>query len=189
MAGQWTGHTSRAPLAPPLTLSVPCCVDLVAGSHIYSNNTRIRHDQTVFVCRRLFGAPGGPGSQFSRGDPSGGRYDSGEAYAPSPAYKPKYSKPQHYRVREEDDGGELAARYEDDGSSSFDGTGDYSSHSPFRTPSSQLQAHAVAFSGSPAKDDGQYDSKEQQQQQPHSFGGGYAFEFAGTDNGGAVAEF
>lgn len=132
------------------------------------------------LCRRLFGAPGGPGSQFSRGDSSGGRYDSGEAYGP---YKSKYPKPQHYRVREEDDGGELAARYDED---AFDGTGDYSSHSPFRAPSSRLPA---AFGGSPAKDDGPpFDSKEQHQQ-PHSFGSGYAFEFAGTDNGGTAAEF
>lgn len=124
----------------------------------------------------LFGAPGGPGSQFSRG------YDSGEtsAYSPSPAYRPKYTKqpqqqqsPQHYRVHEDDDA-ESPGRYEDDGSSAFDGAGDYSSHSPFRAPAAQTRLGENSH-----KDGGD-------RQQPHTFGGGYAFEFTGGGGGGAA---
>lgn len=138
---------------------------------------------------RLFGAPGGPGSQFSRGDfNSAGRFDhnSGEAFgSPPSSYKAKYSKPQqHYRVRE-DNSAELAGRYEDDGSSAFDGAGDYSSHSPFRAPTA---AYAGAGDSS-QKDDESLSSNERQ---PHSFGSGYTFEFGGANantDGGASPEY
>lgn len=143
----------------------------------------------MFVWYRLFGAPGGPGSQFSRGDPNSGRYDhnSGESFGPSPQqYKSaKFPRPpQHYRVRE-DNSAELSARFDDDGSSTFDGPVDYSSHSPYRAPPS------TAFSGRTAGDS-QKDDINSEERQPHSFGSGYAFEFAGTDNGGETgvsAEF
>lgn len=143
---------------------------------------------------RLFGAPGGPGSQFSRGPSfNGGAFDhhrsSGEAFgaaSPSP-YRPKFSKqqqqqPQHYRVREENSA-ELAARFaEDDGSSAYDGAGDYSSHSPFRAPSAPVHGYGKAA------DDGSGGgfNSDEQQQQPHSFGSGYAFEFGGANNGASV---
>ncbi|XP_026818667.1 cuticle protein 2-like [Rhopalosiphum maidis] len=138
---------------------------------------------------RLFGAPGGPGSQFSRGDfNGGGRFDhnSGEAFGSPSPYKSKYSKPQqHYRVRE-DNSAELAARYDDDGSA-FDGAGDYSSHSPFRAPSTQAHATYNGASANSEKDDGSFNSNERQ---PHSFGSGYAFEFGGSNNnGGASPEY
>lgn len=136
----------------------------------------------------MFGVPGGPGSQFSRGDlSSAGRFDhnSGEAFGSPSPYKSKYSKPQqHYRVRE-DNSAELAARYEDDGSSSFDGAGDYSSHSPFRTPSSQTHAAYSGAGDNSQKDDGTFNSNE-----PHSFGSGYTFEFGSTNNNdGASPEY
>lgn len=130
----------------------------------------------------MFGAPGGPGSQFSVGNlNSADRFgsNSGENFGP---YKSKYSKPQqHYRVHEENSA-ELAGRYEDDGSSAYDGAGDYSSHSPFRAPSSPAHVAYGGASDSSQKDDESYNSNERQQ--PHSFGSGYAFEFAGTANGG-----
>lgn len=141
---------------------------------------------------RLFGAPGGPGSQFSRGDFGGGAYGSGEAFAAP--YKPsKYpAKPQrlqHYRVREENSA-ELAARLEDDGSSAYDGAGDYSSHSPFRAPTYPARpAYRVAAAANRPKDDGeQYADNSDEQQQPHSFGNGYSFEFGGS-NAGEQIEF
>lgn len=87
----------------------------------------------------------------------------------------------------EENSAELAARYEDDGSSAFDGAGDYSSHSPFRAPSTPAR---VAYSGVSAenlqKEDDSFNSNERQ---PHSFGNGYAFEFVGTNNGQVSAEF
>lgn len=152
---------------------------------------QILHDTVLLD--RLFGAPGGPGSQFSRGDfNSPGRYDhnDGESFGSPAPYKSKYSKhqqpQQHYRVREENSA-ELSGRYEDDGSSAYDGAGDYSSHSPFRAPSSPIQA--AAYSGG-ASDNSQREDESSNERQPHSFGGGYAFEFAGTGkNDGASAEY
>lgn len=144
----------------------------------------------ILLLDRLFGAPGGPGSQFSRGDfNSPGKYDhnDGESFGSPAPYKSKYSKPQqHYRVREENSA-ELSGRYEDDGSSGYDGAGDYSSHSPFRAPSSPVQA--AAYSGG-ASDNLQRDDESSNERQPHSFGSGYAFEFAGTSkNDGASIEY
>lgn len=144
---------------------------------------------TLCICR-LFGAPGGPGSQFSRGRDSNvaAKFDySGEGFGSPLPYKSKYPKPQqHYKVREENSA-ELAARYEDDReSSAFDGAGDYSSHSPFRAPSSPARPsnYNGASAESSQKDDGSSDG-------PHTFGSGYAFEFGGTNNGPAAvsAEF
>lgn len=127
--------------------------------------------------------PGGPGSQFSRGSDlnSVAKFypNSGESYGSPSPYKSKYSKPQqHYRVRE--DISAEAPRFDDDGSSSFDGTGDYSSHSPFRAPSSPAQ-----FDNS-QKDEGSFGSDERQ---PHTFGNGYAFEFGNVNNDGPSTEF
>lgn len=146
------------------------------------------------VFDRLFSAPGGPGSQFSRGDfSSAGRFDhnSDEAYGPPSQYKSKYSKPQHYRVREDDSNEQYKS---DDDESSFDGAGDYSSYSPFRAPASPAYVpnnNGGAGDHSPRDDDGAYDSDERQQ--PHSFGNGYAFEFGGANNnnnnGAASPEF
>lgn len=145
---------------------------------------------TIFD-HRLFGAPGGPGSQFSRGrdSNSAAKLDhsinySGESFVGTPLpYKSKFSKPQqHYRVREENSA-ELAARYEDDReSSALDGAGDYSSHSPFRAPSSPARAtryNGASAEGSP-NDDSSSDGNDRQ---PHTFGSGYAFEFGATNNG------
>ncbi|VVC33935.1 Insect cuticle protein [Cinara cedri] len=140
---------------------------------------------------RLFGVPGGPGSQFSRGsaDLNGASKfygNSAESYGSPSPYKSKYTKPQqHYRVRE--DISAEAPRFDDDGSSSFDGTGDYSSHSPFRAPSSPAHGpYASAAADNSQKDDGSYGSDERQ---PHTFGSGYAFEFGGLNNDGPSTEF
>ncbi|XP_025425378.1 uncharacterized protein LOC112694187 isoform X2 [Sipha flava] len=139
---------------------------------------------------RLFGAPGGPGSQFSRGDfntPSKYNYDDGESFGPPAPYKSKYSKPQqHYRVHEENSA-ELEGRYDDDGSSAYDGAVDYSSHSPFRAPPSPVQA--AAYSGG-ASDNLQKNDESSNERQPHSFGRGYTFEFAGIPkNDGTSVEY
>lgn len=134
---------------------------------------------------RLFSAPGGPSSQFSVGNfNNSDRFgsNSGEAFNSPLPYKSKYSKPQqHYRVHEENSA-ELAGLYEDDGSSSYDGAGDYSSHSPFHAPSSPVHVAYSSVNVNSQKDDDSYNSNERQQ--PHSFGSWYAFEFAGTTNSG-----
>lgn len=139
---------------------------------------------------RLFSVPGGPGSQFSRGTDLSNIAkfypNSAESYGSPSPYKSKFSKPQqHYRVRE--DVSVETPRFDDDVSSPFDGTGDYSSHSPFRAPSSP--AHGPfngAISDNSQRDDDSFGSNEQQ---PHTFGSGYAFEFGGLNNEGLSTEF
>lgn len=74
-------------------------------------------------------------------------------------------------------------KYEDDGSS-FDGAGDYSSHSPFRAPASPAHSVYNSASNNLQKDNGAFDNDERQ---PHSFGTGYAFEFGGANNNDGVS--